>query len=203
VFSNISIWKLTLVTTIGVVFSAYVSILKYAGTYIDMYTFCITKEIYMNKDQQTFTDAMKHLVFLTTRDEYGSSRSRGIETLSDLATELNIIGIPGPRGNWTENSLKLHIRRLKTRYSMDELASACDLDFMGTDAWEYQSFTHHEEIVQKGKASGVWQPGKITQSYPATTYEPNETERWKLHEINDVVSEDIRIMIKSKNLSKH
>lgn len=157
----------------------------------------------MNKDQQLFTDAINHLVSLTTRDEYGTSRSRGIETLSDFAAELNEQGIPGPRGPWTENSLKLYIRRLKSRYSIDDLAAECDLDFIDTAAWEYVSYTHHEEVMQKGKSSSIWQTGNVTQSYPMVSYKSDETEKWKLHEIQEVISEDIKIIIKSKIILQH
>lgn len=157
----------------------------------------------MNKDQQLFTDAINHLIFLTTRDEYGSSRSRGVETLSDLADELNNQGISGPRCEWTENSLKLYIRRLKSRYSLEELAAECDLDFMNTTAWEYSSYTHHEEVIQKGKSGGIWRTDNITQSYSMVTYKSENDEKWKLHEVQEVISEDIKIMIKSKNISKH
>jgi hypothetical protein len=54
-----------------------------------------------------FTKIFNHLISLTTRDEYGSSRSRGIETYSEFAEDLNEEGLPGARGGWTENSLFL------------------------------------------------------------------------------------------------
>lgn len=154
----------------------------------------------MNKDLIRFNRITNPLVFLTTKDEYGTSRSRGVETLSDLAEELNREGISAPRGHWTENSLKLYIHRLKGRYTLDMLAEECDLDFIEASAWEYTSYTHHEEVIHKGKSVGVWQTGNVTQSYPMVSYKSEDNEKWKLHEVQEVISEDIKIMIKSNNI---
>ena len=144
----------------------------------------------MQTDLKLFNKIARHLVFLTTRDEYGTSRSRGIETYSDLADDLNNEGISAPRGAWTENSLKLYIHRLKGRHSPEVLAENCDLDFIEASAWEYVSHTHHGEIVQKGKSGGAWNTGNINKSYPLKNYEPIEGETWKEHELDDVISED-------------
>ena len=154
----------------------------------------------MQTNLKRFTKIANHLVFLTTRDEYGTSRSRGIETYSDLADELNSEGISAPRGVWTENSLKLYINRLKGRHSPEVLAENCDLDFVEASAWEYVSHTHHGEIVHKGKSGGAWNTGNITKSYPLHTYEPIEGETWKEHELTDVIIEDKKAFKKSKKI---
>lgn len=101
-----------------------------------------------------FTKIINHLISLTTRDEYGSSRSRGIETFSEFAEDLNAEGILATKGEWTENSLKLHISRLKNRYGTDYLIAQCDFEMIDRCAWEYSSGTIHEE-VQRRKKCGV------------------------------------------------
>ena len=144
----------------------------------------------MNKDLELFSVIANRVIYWTTRDDYGTSRSRGVGTFSELAEELNSEGIFAPRGNWTENTLKLYIHRLKGRYTPEALAEACDLDFIEANSWEYASRTHHGEIVHKGKSGGAWNTGNITKSYPLHTYEPIEGESWKEHELDDVISED-------------
>lgn len=156
----------------------------------------------MNKDLELFSIIANRVIYWTTHDEYGTSRSRGVGTYSELADELNSEGIIAPRGNWTENSLKLYLHRVKGRYSSDVLAECCDLDFVEASAWEYVSHTHHGEIVHKGKSGGNWNTGNITKSYPLHTYEPIEGETWKEHELDDVISEDKKTFKKSKIILK-
>jgi hypothetical protein len=152
----------------------------------------------MNKDLEKFSIIANRIIYWTTRDEYGTSRSRGVGTLSELADELNSEGILASRGNWTENALKLYIHRLKGRYTLEELAEVCDLDFIEANSWEYASRTHHGEIVKKGKSTGIWNTGTVTKSYPLRTYEPVEGEAWKEHELDDLIYEDKKIVLKSK-----
>ena len=55
----------------------------------------------MNDNLRIFIQIMDHLEWLTTRDEYGSSRSKDISTREELASELNEVGIVPKRGYWT------------------------------------------------------------------------------------------------------
>jgi hypothetical protein len=153
----------------------------------------------MNKDLQLFTKVINRLIYLTTKDEYGSSRSRGVETLSDLAEELNTEGIHASKGMWTENSLKLHLHRVKLRYTSEQLTSECDFDMIDRCAWEYSSGTPHEEIVHKRKSHFRRHNGKVTQSYPVTSYEKIDGEKWKECELTEVINEDKRILRVIKN----
>jgi hypothetical protein len=156
----------------------------------------------MNKDLAIFSKVINHLVYLTTRDEYGSSRSRGIETLSDLADELNMVGIYASKGMWNENSLKIHLSRVKHRYPAEVLMSECDIELIDRCAWEYTSGTPHEQIVHKKKCGRKWIDQKITKSYPLISYQLSDGEVWKENELNEIISEEIKIMKKVKKM-KH
>lgn len=149
-----------------------------------------------------FTKIINHLISLTTRDEYGSSRSRGIETFSEFAEDLNAEGILAAKGEWTENSLKLHISRLKHQYGIDYLMSQCDLELIDRCAWEYSSGTVYEEVQRRKKSSGKIQEQKITKSYPIVSHAPVADEVWKEHELNEVMLEERKIEKKRKNLKK-
>lgn len=178
----------------------YQAKVKYVVDYIDVETLYY-KGDYMNADLLIFTKVINRLTYLTTRDEYGSSRSRGIDGYSSLADELNLIGIHAQKGEWTENSLKLHISRVKRRYPPEIIAEACDLDLINRCSWEYYSGTLHEEIIKKKKYCGPKQKQKCTQSYPLISYEPVDGEMWKEHELDEIASEtnkSKKILKKSK-----
>lgn len=155
-------------------------------------------------DQQVirFTKIINHLISLTTRDEYGSSRSRDIGTYSDFAEDLNAEGLLAARGEWTENSLKLHIGRLKEQYGVDYLLSLCDYEMIGRTTWEHTSGTVHEEICRRKKSGGIRQEEKMTKSCPVVTYEPIDEENWKEHELTVVQAEDREIIKKFKRTKK-
>jgi len=157
----------------------------------------------MNNDLKLFTSIANRLVYLTTRDEYGSSRSKGIETLGDLSPELNDGNILPPSGRWSENSLKLFLSRVRKRYSYDELISECDINFIGRNAWEYASYTRSEEVVQRNRSKKTGQEGQVTASYPISSHEASENELWKSHEIPDLEIETRNIIKKMKNISRH
>jgi len=137
----------------------------------------------MNNDLQLFTKVINHLVFLTTRDEYGSLRTRNIDSLEPLHIELNDEQIVPPRGFWTENSLKLFFSRIKKKYDSRDLIDLCDIDLIGRNAWEYQSCTRYEEIIDTSCKLTRNTPVTYVETYPLFTYEPIEGENWKAHEV--------------------
>jgi hypothetical protein len=153
----------------------------------------------MNTDMLRFTRIINRLIFLTTRDEYGSSRSKGIGTYSQLVEELNNEGISAANGKWTENSLKLHISRVKNRYPIDELISECDIELIDRSNWEYVSGVQREEVIKKRRHKVKKKEDKVTKSYPLVTYEPIAGEVWKEHEISDVLANEKNTIKKLKD----
>ncbi len=149
-----------------------------------------------------FTKIINHLISLTTRDEYGSSRSRGIGTYPEFAEDLNAEGILATKGEWTENSLKLHISRLKNRYGIDYLIAQCDFEMIDRCAWEYSSGTVHEEVQRRKKCGVKRQEQKITKSCPIVSHAPIADEVWKEHELSELLLEENKIEKKRKNLKK-
>jgi hypothetical protein len=149
-----------------------------------------------------FTKVINHLISLTTRDEYGSSRSRGIETYSEFAEELNAEGILATKGEWTENSLKLHISRLKNQYGIDYLIAQCDFEMIDRCAWEYSSGTVHEEVQRRKKCGAKRQAQKITKSCPVIGYDPNDGQNWKESELIVLQAEERKIRRKMKKMKK-
>ena len=147
----------------------------------------------MNTDLQLFTKAINRLVYLTTRDEFGTRRSRGIETYEHLAEELNEEHIVPVRGYWTENSLKIFISRIMKRYSKEVIESECDIDFVGRRFWEYLSYTKIEEIIERRNPSK-----KDPEEYEKKPYRPvnaytalySDIDRWRGHEKDDVERQD-------------
>jgi hypothetical protein len=155
----------------------------------------------MNRDLEIFTGAINHLVFLTTKDEYGTVRSRGIETYDHFAQELNEIGIVPKSGQWNENSLKCFFHRVKNRYSFEHLSEQCDFDFLGRSAWEYQSYTKREEVMDGiSKKPRLDEDKEKTRSTPVFTYNQYGIENWKNSEIDQVRNEDKEIIKKYKKL---
>lgn len=154
----------------------------------------------MNKDLQLFAQIIKKLTFLTTSDEYGSSRSKGIETFAELYEELNEAQIVPQRGYWTEASLRIFIHRIKRRYSEEILLDVSDLEFIGANAWEYQSYTRANEIISKGHNVKTPVEAEHIASYPLYTYEDIDGMIWKDHEVNELRYEDRKIIRKAKFL---
>jgi hypothetical protein len=107
----------------------------------------------MNADLLLFKEIANRLVYLTTKDEFGTTRSLGISTFDDLSDDLNDSGIVPARGYWTKNSLTLFFHRLRRRYTEEALFEVCDLEFIGRHAWEYQSYTKHEDVCDKRNSS--------------------------------------------------
>ena len=153
----------------------------------------------MNRDLEIFTGAINHLVFLTTKDEYGTIRSRGVDTYDRFAQELNEIGIVPKSGQWNENSLKCFFHRVKNRYSFEVLSEQCDFDFLGRSAWEYQSYTKREEVMDGiSKKLRVDEDKDKTRSTPVFTYNQYGIEHWKNSEIDEIKREDKEIIKKYK-----
>ena len=152
----------------------------------------------MNKDLCLFRDIANHLIFLTTKDEFGSSRSRNIETLQNLYEELNSAGVVPSRGYWTENSLKLFLHRVKQRYHISELYDECDTEFIGRSAWEYQSCTIYEEVIDATPRHSVLSSENYTKSYPLNSYAAMEGEAWRDHEISAIKNEHKKIRERQK-----
>lgn len=158
----------------------------------------------MNKDLSLFTDAVNHLVFLTTRDEYGTVRSRGVQTYLHLVEELNDQGIVPDRGYWTEDSLKSFFQRIEKRYPEHYHYEDCDLEFVGRSAWEYQSRTKHEQVCagRNAKVNSHHQSDKAEiKSQIAYTALHADINNWKSYEIDEVHHADKIIMKKYENSS--
>lgn len=154
-----------------------------------------------NKDQRLFTDIINHLVYLTTKDEYGTIRSRGIETYGHLTEELNDQGIVPDRGYWTENSLKLFFPRFMKRYPEDFKYEDCDLDYIGRNTWEHQSYTKYEEVMDCPHRVSKKSEYTYTKSSPVYTYTFSYDQKWKETEIADIINEEKK-MIKKLKISK-
>ena len=69
----------------------------------------------MNKDLKHFVNTINYLIFLTTKDEHNSSRTKGIETYSEFSDELNDLGMVPQSGQWTESSIKQFYTRVRDR----------------------------------------------------------------------------------------
>ena len=157
----------------------------------------------MNKDLQLFTAVINHLVYLTTKDEFGNKRSRGIETYDHYAQELNEEHIVPESGRWTDNSLKLFFSRIMKKYPEEVYKEACDIDFTGRRCWEYLSYTKSEEVVESRNLSK-----KDPEEYENENYRKNtvysainsDIEFWKKHELESIEREDKKILKMYKKL---
>ena len=159
----------------------------------------------MNKDIQQFANTANYLVFLTTRDEYDSSRSKGIETFKEYADELNYVGMVPKRGHWTESSLKQFFGRVRKRYDENDLRNLIDLDFVGRSSWEYQSRTIEEEVREERNSRkeipDEYESG-IFYSYDICGRHYNELEMWSKTGRDDPESDYWKVMKKFEKLLK-
>ena len=159
----------------------------------------------MNKDKQQFANTANYLVFLTTRDEYDSSRSKGIETFKEYADELNYVGMVPKRGHWTESSLKQFFGRVRKRYDENDLRNLIDLDFVGRSSWEYQSRTIEEEVREERnsrKAIPDEYENGIFYSYDLCGRYYNDLEMWSKIGRDDPESDYWKVMKKFEKLLK-
>ena len=156
----------------------------------------------MNDNLRIFIQIMDHLEWLTTRDEYGSSRSKGISTREELASELNEVGIVPKRGYWTPHSLDCFLSRLQKLHGQKYLRAQCDIRFVNTQYWEFASGTHHTEVMQSRSGLRYWNPGKITECEAPkrrnfrTTYD----DLWKAHEAREVELDHMKKKCLAKNI---
>jgi len=156
-----------------------------------------------NKDIKLWTDIVNHLVFLTTRDEYGTIRSRNIETLGHLAEELNREGILSQKNKtWSENSIKLFLPRIMNRYPDYDFFDECDFDFIGRHSWEYQSYSKKEEVLDPPTHKKKKEVYSYQKSTPVYSYNFSCNEKWKEHEIEDLIKEEKKVIKETKKTKK-
>lgn len=142
----------------------------------------------MNADLLLFQKIANRLIYLTTRDEFGSSRSIGISTLEELTDDLNDIHVVPSCGHWTKNSLSIFFCRLRKRYSENELLDACDIDFVGRHSWEYQSYTKQEDVCKRRNVGQLISVGSAPNTLMTSDFE--KIESWKQHELSEVSCQD-------------
>lgn len=159
----------------------------------------------MNTDLELFRTIINHLVYLTTKDEFGNKRTRGVGTYDHYAEELNEEHIVPKTGHWTENSLKLFFSRIMKKYPEEVYKEACDIDFTGRRCWEYLSYTKSEEVVEgrnlSKKDPDEYENGNFSKNtiYSALN---SDVEFWKKHELGSVELEDKKILKVYKNSKK-
>jgi hypothetical protein len=158
----------------------------------------------MKQDLYLYSRIIGHLEYLTTYDEHGSSRSRNVTTISDLADELNEIGIVPKRGYWTKRSLECFLPRIRKRYSAEAIVEVCDCRMVGSSALEYVSATWSRELMSPRKAVMRHDKGEHHNS-PLIQYEPIEGEKWKAHELPEIIGEGeaLKRLARAKRYSNH
>lgn len=163
----------------------------------------MNKDNKMENDIKLFLDASNYLVFLTTKDEYGSSRTRDIETYKDYADELNSRNLVPKRGIWTESSIKQFYSRIKGKYKDYDLMKHIDLEYVGRSSWEYQSFTIEEEVREdrnpKKRVPEVYGNGRFY-SYDICGRNYNDLELWSKIGADDPDSDYWKIMNNFKKI---
>lgn len=162
----------------------------------------MNKQIRYYKDIRLYANIINHLVYLTTKDEYGTIRSRGIETYGHLAEELNNEGIVPDRGFWTENSIKLFFPRILKRFPDECYYEDCDYDFIGRSAWEYLSHTKYEEVCDTTRRKTIRSEYSYNTSGPQYSYNQFGFENWKKHEVEDIIKEDKNVIKKYRKSKK-
>ena len=157
----------------------------------------------MKLDLYLFSRIVGHLEYLTTYDEYGCSRSRNIQTIAELSEELNRIGIVPRRGYWTKRSLECFLPRVRERYSPETIAQVCDCGMVGSSALEYLSATWLRGLKNPRKAVMRPDKGEYHKS-PIIHYEPIDGERWKAHELPELIdeAEALKRLARAKKYSK-
>jgi hypothetical protein len=156
----------------------------------------------MNKELEQFGRVANCLIDYTIKDAYGNSRSKGIADLASYVEELNDLGITTRRRNWTVNSLSIYFCRMKKKYPISVLKSACNYDLIGKSSWEYLTGSTRSEITVRRKCSVRHRNEKITQSFPVYSYEPIEGEIWKESELEEIIGDERRFVRKIIQISK-
>ena len=138
----------------------------------------------MNNNLNLFIQIVNHLEWLTTYDEYGTCRSKGIATRADLAGELNESSIVPKKGFWTKHSLECFLSRMQKQFGSDHLKAQCDTSFMNAQNWEVISGTHYTEVVKQHEPKLDWGYGKITECEAPIkrNFRTVENDLWRPHE---------------------
>ena len=156
----------------------------------------------MKHDLYLYSRIVSHLEYLTTHDEFGSTRSRDVDTIAALAKELNNVGIVPKRGYWTTKALECFIPRIKERYTPEQIQEACDCRFIGASSWECLSATTAGELMAPRRMLH-YQRDPDYSAEPVRRYKPIEGESWKQHEEPELFREAaaIKRSAKAKNYS--
>lgn len=156
----------------------------------------------MKPDLYLYSRIIAHLEYLTTYDEFGSTRSRDVGTIAALAIELNTVGIVPRRGYWTTKSLECFLPRIKDRYPPEEIREACDCRFVGHSTWEYLCGSTAAEL-KTPRPLTISQKEPEYPSAPVTRYKAMDGEIWKQYEEKDLFREAaaIKRSAKAKNYS--
>ena len=151
----------------------------------------------MKQNLIQFGKIADHLVYLTTYDSYGSSRSRGISTYSELAEELNSVGIVPKRGSWTQHSLECFFARCRSTYDKATLMECCDLSTVGVSNWEYISGKPKRTATRSKMNS--YSPSSKADLSNIEQFTYTESERWKEHEEPELFIDRARLIKREKN----
>ena len=138
----------------------------------------------MRESLVLFMRIMNHLEYLTTKDDFGSRRSKGIGTREELAEELNSENIVPKRGYWTTHSLELFFNRMLKQYGAEHLWELCDIRFLNAQNWEYISGTCQHELVgnRSGKTQNNSSARMSFRDAAAGTFKTTSDDLWKAHE---------------------
>lgn len=150
----------------------------------------------MDHNLPMLTKIAEHLIYLTTHDPYGCSRSKGIDTVEQLAQELNAEGICPKKGYWTTHSLECFFSRCRKRYDNTILKTCFDLTMIGVSDWEYITGKTKQKTRRKRRPMHV---GSLTRSPGTRRYQCIEGERWKEHEETALFQEAAKLKKIVKN----
>ena len=138
----------------------------------------------------------EHLVYLTTHDSFGSSRSKGIETFEQLSQELNAEEICPKKGYWTSHSLECFFSRCRSRYDKPTLRTCFDLTMVGVSEWEYLGGSTKQSM---GRKRSALRAGTTAFNGRTSRYQCIQGERWKEHEEGELFQEAAKL----KNIAKN
>ena len=151
----------------------------------------------MKHDLYLYSRIVSHLEYLTTYDEFGSTRSRDVDTIEALSKELNRVGIVPKSGAWTKRALDSFVPRIKDRYSPEQIQEACDCRFIGASSWECLSATTAGELMAPRRMLH-YQRDPDYSAEPVRRYKPIEGESWKQHEEPELFREAAAIKRSAK-----
>ncbi len=151
----------------------------------------------MKQDLYLYSRIIAHLEYLTTYDEFGSTRSRDIGTIGALSQELNRVGIIPRSGSWTKRSLESFLPRLKERYTPEQIREACDCRFVGCSTWEYLCGATADEL-KSPRPTVLSQRDSEYTAAPVRRYQPIDGEVWKQYEEQELFREAASIKRSAK-----